>query len=479
MSHPPGTVHPMSRTRVRHRCSACGATSPKWLGRCPECDEWGSLVEEAAAPDNRRSDTGALGRVPVAITDVSVGGAPRASSGVGELDRVLGGGFVAGSVTLLGGEPGMGKSTLLLHTLAALAAAGKRCLLVAGEESPEQIRLRAERIGALHPDLMVVAETSVPYVLAHADTLRPDVLAVDSIQTVSDPDAPGVPGSVSQVRDCANALVRFAKEERVATVLVGHVTKEGNLAGPRVLEHVVDTVLAFEGDRHHALRLLRAVKHRFGSTDELGVFEMTSDGLRGVPDASALLLADRRPGAIGSMVVPVLDGARPLLVEAQTLVSPTNAPMPRRSAHGLESGRLALIVAVLKERLGVDFGQCDVFASIAGGVRVAEPGADLAVALALVGSNAELAIDSNVVAIGEIGLGGEIRQVPHAARRLGEAARMGFTSAVVPESTPDVSGIALQRVGRLDQAVECAGIGLAPGRTRARRNDTSGGARSE
>jgi DNA repair protein RadA/Sms len=450
----------VTRTRVRHRCEACGGTAPKWLGRCPDCGEWGSLVEEAV----RHADavTAALpgAAAPVPLVEVDPLGAAGRPTGVGELDRVLGGGLVPGSVTLLGGEPGMGKSTLLLQAMGAMAAAGARCLLVAGEESPEQVRLRAARLGTLAPQLWLLAETSLPAVLAHAEAAVPDVLAVDSIQAVVDPDAPGVAGSLGQVRDGASRLVRFAKERGVPTVLVGHVTKEGTLAGPRVLEHVVDTVLSFEGDRHHALRMLRALKHRFGPTDELGILEMTGAGLSGVPDASALFLADRRPGASGSVVTPVLEGARPILVEVQALVAPTGAPMPRRAAQSLDGSRLSMLVAVLERRAGVALGASDVYASVVGGVRVAESGADLAVALAVASARHGSAVPPDTVVLGEVGLGGELRQVAQAPRRLAEAARLGFSRAVVPSATPDVAGLDLARVGDLSGAL--AACGCAP-----------------
>lgn len=453
----------MTRTRVRHTCSECGAHSPRWLGRCPECQGWNTLVEEAEA-------TAAPGRTtvpavlppgverPVRMAEVDRQGAPRRATGIGELDRVLGGGFVEGSVTLLGGEPGIGKSTLLLQALGRLAADGHPCLLVAAEESKEQVRMRADRVGALADQLFVVSETSLPHILAHVDALHPAVLAVDSIQTVCDPDGPGVPGSMSQVRDCTQRLVRLAKDRGIATILVGHVTKDGGLAGPRVLEHVVDTVLAFEGDRHHALRLLHPLKHRFGSTAELGLFEMGEPGLIDVPDPSSLFLADRRAGATGSVVVPVLEGARPLLVEVQALVTSDATPMPRRSAQGLDGGRLAMVLAVLEQHARVLVGAHDVFTSVAGGVRVRDAGADLAVALAVAGAVAETPVDPRTVALGEIGLGGEIRGVAQAPRRLAEAARLGFTRAIVPTSTPDGADITLVRVGTVTEALLAAGI---------------------
>ncbi len=391
--------------------------------------------------------------VPVPITEVASSSAAPLSTEVAELDRVLGGGLVAGSVTLLGGEPGMGKSTLLMQALGRIAERGVRCLLVCAEESAAQVRMRAERLGALAPELFVVSETSLPAVMAYVAALEPVVVAIDSIQAVHDPDAPGAAGSVTQVRDSAQALVQLAKENDVATVLVGHVTKDGALAGPRVLEHVVDTVLSFEGDRHHALRMLRALKHRFGTTDELGLMEMSATGLLPVNDPSALFLADRRVGATGSVVTAIMEGTRPLCVEVQSLVVPTGAPIPRRVAQAYEGSRLSMLVAVLQQRAGVALGNQDVYASVAGGVRVAEPAADLAVALAVAGARNDTAVDAQTIVIGEVGLGGEVRQVPQAPRRLAEALRLGFRNAIVPMSTPDVPGMSLYRVADLREAL--------------------------
>jgi DNA repair protein RadA/Sms len=438
------------------------------MGRCPDCGEWGSVIEQLPTVSDRRA-AGALPTGPQPLADVDPAGAPLRPTAIGEFDRVLGGGLVAGSVTLIAGEPGIGKSTLLLQALAELARGGARTLLVSAEESVEQVRRRADRLGVPPPGLLIVAETSLPVVLAMAETLAPDVVAIDSIQTVHDPDAPGAPGSVTQVRDGAQRLVRYAKETGVATVLVGHVTKDGAIAGPRVLEHVVDTVLSFEGDRDHGVRTLRALKHRFGPTDELGVFEMATDGLRGVPDASSLLLTERRGDASGSIVAAAIDGARPLLVEVQALVTTTNAPLPRRAAQARDSGRLALLIAVLQERAGVALGGFDVYANVAGGVRVAEPGLDLAIAMAVAGARADRRLPADTVVVGEVGLGGELRQVPQIARRLGEAARLGFRRAVVPPSTPDVPGIRLQRVADVGRALLLLelpddGAGAPPGR---------------
>ena len=440
----------MAKARTVHRCADCGAAAARWLGRCPECGAWGTLVE-------RQPSAGLGPESPVPIADVDPLGAARRPTGVDELDGVLGGGLVAGSVTLLGGEPGMGKSTLLLQVLAHVAAAGARCLLVTAEESREQVRLRAERLGALPDGLLVVAETSLPAVLAHVEAVAPDVLAVDSIQAVADPELGGVPGSMSQVRECAHRLAQLAKARTLTTVLVGHVTKDGTLAGPRALEHVVDTVLSFDGERHHALRMLRALKHRFGPTDTLGLFEMGERGLVAVPDASALFLADRRAGTPGSVVTAVLDGVRPLLVEVQALVVPSHSP--RQSTQGLDAARLPLLLAVLARHGRMELAGADVFASVAGGVRLPGASADLAVALAVAGALVGRPVGAETIAIGEIGLGGEVRQVPQAARRLREAARLGFTCALTPPSTPAVPGLDVVPVGDLGDAL---GAGLGP-----------------
>jgi DNA repair protein RadA/Sms len=466
------------RSKSVYRCQECGGASPKWVGRCPSCAAWSSMEEEVAEARPPVAAGLAPSSRPVPIGEVALAAWAVRPTGIGELDRVLGGGLVPASVTLLGGEPGIGKSTLLLQALGAMARAGARCLLVTAEESAQQVRRRAERLGALAPGLHLVAENALPWVLAHVGELEPDVVVVDSVQTLFDPEVGSAPGSVTQVRECANRLVRAAKERGPAVVLVGHVTKEGTLAGPRVLEHVVDTVLSFEGERHHALRLLRAVKHRFGSTNELGLFEMTDGGMSGVPDPSGLFLADRRAGVPGSVVVPTIEGHRPLLVEVQALVTRSKLPQPRRSAQGLDSGRLALLLAVLDRWVHVPVGELDVHASAVGGARLVEPGADLAVALALVSSLTERPLPGDLVACGEIGLAGELRQVGQTARRLTEAARLGFRRAVVPRSAPEPpAGITAVRAATLAEAVAAAGClpdAAAAGRRRTPRVAESG-----
>jgi DNA repair protein RadA/Sms len=438
----------VGRARDLHRCGECGAVSLRWAGRCPTCGAWNALVEEPG-PDvsGTCADAAAAERLaarqpaaPVELAGVDLEASAPIETGIGELDRVLSGGLLPGSVTLLGGPPGIGKSTLLLQCLSSATGRGVPSMLVAAEESGPQVRRRAERLGAAAPGLQLLVTTDLRDVCAAVGEHRPRLVVVDSIQTLADPAVGPAAGTLAQVRECAAALVRLARERETAVVLAGHVTKEGALAGPRALEHVVDSVLEFEGERHHALRLLSATKHRFGGTDELGVFEMTRRGLVGIADPSGLLLSDRHAGVAGSVVVPVLEGRRSFLVELQALVSRSSAASSRRSAEGLRPGRLALLLAVLERRLRVDLREFDVFASIVGGIRVAEPSADLGLALALVSAVSGAAIAPDVVACGEVGLSGEVRQVRNIGRRLGEASRLGFRRAVVPMSAPAPGG---------------------------------------
>ncbi len=457
----------MARARTLHRCTECGATTPQWVGRCPGCGGWSTLEEEVevavAATAPAWAGWGAAGEAAPArpSTEGTAATVAPLPTGVEELDRVLSGGVVPGSVTLLGGAPGTGKSTLVLQASAGLARAGATVLYVCAEESPAQVQDRARRLDALHDRLWLVGESLIPKVLAVVDEVRPDVLVVDSAQSVADPGVSSTPGSATQVREVAQRLVREAKARDLATVLIGHVTKEGALAGPRVLEHVVDTVLELDGDRHHALRLLRAVKHRFGSTSELGLFQLGEQGLVGVPDPSGLFLADRLAGVAGSIVAPTIEGHRPLLVEVQALVTPSNLAEPRRSSTGLDRGRVSLLLAVLTQRVGIQVAQHDVYALAAGGVRITEPGADLALALAVTSARTDVAVPADVVACGEVGLGGEVRTVASVERRLSEAARLGFTRAVVPTSAPaPPAGIEAVRVRSLSEAI--AALHLVP-----------------
>ena len=400
----------------------------------------------------------------VALHDVDPAQSGPVPTGLGELDRVLGGGLVPGSVTLLGGEPGVGKSTLLLQVLTSMAATGACVLLVSAEESAQQVRRRAERLGPLPAGLLVLDSSDLSSLPAVLHDIAPALVVVDSIQAVADPGVSGTPGSLGQVRACTDLVVHLAKLHRVAFVLVGHVTKEGILAGPRTLEHLVDTVLGVEGDRHHALRTVRATKHRFGPTGELGLFEMNDTGLAAVTDPYRLLLGDRRPGAPGSTVLPAVQGQRALLVELQALTARSGAETPsRRSAQGVDGGRLALLLAVLEQRAGVALARTDVFASAVGGLRVVEPAADLALALAVASAVADRPLPPDLVVFGEVGLGGEIRQVPHAPRRLAEAARVGFRHALVPESCPDgPPGMEVVHVRSLAQAVALAMASPSP-----------------
>ena len=445
----------MTRTKTVHSCAECGTPHPKWTGQCSGCGAWNSLVEEVeVAP--AASDAPTPMSEPSLLHDVDALLARPQPTGIAELDRVLGGGIVPGSVTLLGGEPGIGKSTLLLQLLAWWPGP---TLYISAEESAQQVRLRAERLRAVSPELWLSAETSLAGVIAAIDRVSPGLVVVDSIQTIADERLTSSAGSIAQVRECAQHLVGDAKRRGVAIVMVGHVTKDGALAGPRVLEHVVDTVLSFEGERHHALRLLRAVKHRFGSTDELGLFEMTGHGLVGVADPSKLFLADRRTGVPGSVVVPAMDGQRPLLVEVQALTVPIPPGIPaRRNAQGLDSGRLALLLAVLERRAGLRVGDQDVYASTVGGVRLGEPGVDLGVIVAVASAVVDHPVAGEVV-MGEVGLGGEVRQVSHARRRLNEAARLGFRRAIVPASSPACDDLELVRVRTVSEALHAIGIG--------------------
>jgi len=426
-----------ARTRTVFACSGCGHSSPKWLGQCPSCHEWNTLHEEAA-PETRSPSRGpgllpGASR-PVPLREVQASEDERARTGIGELDRVLGGGVVPGMLVLLGGDPGIGKSTLLLTALDRLARgdADRPLLYVSGEESPRQVKLRADRLGVDAPNLHLLAETDASRVLAAAEALRPSVLAVDSIQTQYLPELVSAPGTVSQIREVAARLMGFAKTTETPVFLVGHVTKDGSIAGPRVLEHIVDTVLYFEGGGAHPYRVLRAHKNRFGSASEIGVFEMKSRGLAEVANPSALFLAERPEDAAGSAVTAALNGTRTLLVEVQALVAPTGYGTPRRTALGLDPGRVALLAAVLEKKVGLDIVGCDLFVNVAGGLTLDDTAADLATVAALASSFRDRPIDPRTLVLGEVGLAGEVRAVAQAEARLSEAARLGFRRALVP-----------------------------------------------
>jgi DNA repair protein RadA/Sms len=446
--------------RSVYSCQACGHTESKWLGRCPACQEWNSLIEQLAhAEPARPSATGvADGGGPISIADVSdaVGGV-RKQSKIVELDRVLGGGLVAGSMVLLGGDPGVGKSTLLIQALAGLSGSGP-VLYATGEESVAQTAMRARRVEAAKQAIAIVAETDVEKILAHAHATRPAILAVDSIQTVYTPILDSIPGSLAQVRECAARLTQFAKTTGTPTIIVGHVTKDGSLAGPKTLEHLVDVVLQLEGDGG-PYRILRAHKNRFGSTQEIGVFEMRGGGMAEVANPSANLLAERPLGAPGSVVVASADGTRPLLVEIQALVAPASAGLGRRTAAGVDSNRVALLLAVLAQRAACDLLDRDVFVNVAGGIRLAEPAIDLGIACAIASSARGRALDPHTVMFGEVGLAGEIRAVTLCEQRLAEAARLGFKRALIPAQNAkrlqpgEACGLDIVSVDRLHTAL--------------------------
>ncbi len=438
-----------SKPAVQYACTECGTTSARWFGKCPGCAAFGTLVEEVGVAQARSAGK-ASPKPLLRLVDVSAEEAARMSTGIPELDRVLGGGLVPASLVLVGGEPGVGKSTLLLSALRAMGAT-RRVLLITGEESVAQVKLRADRLGGAE-NVEVLAETELDTVCETLEAERPDVCVIDSVQTLYAAELGSVPGSVAQVREAASRLLRVAKESGIATILVGHVTKDGTVAGPRVLEHLVDCVLQFEGDRYHAHRVLRATKNRFGSTNELGVFEMTGAGLVGVPDASALF-GHTVEGEPGAAVACVLEGTRPILLEIQSLVSQSELAMPRRVATGIDPKRLAMIVAVLARHAGVALGQADVFVNVAGGVRIDEPGADLAVALAIASAARRMPVRGGTAAFGEIGLTGRLRPATQADRRLEECAKLGLRHVVAPAGTPARGTLDVTQAETLRQAI--------------------------
>ncbi|MEX5284718.1 DNA repair protein RadA [Selenomonas sputigena] len=443
-------------------CQECGYDTPKWLGKCPGCGAWNTLVEESVS-ESPGGDGLRLGlsdgAKPLAVGDVAVEDMPRFRTGSGELDRVLGGGVIPGSMVLIVGDPGVGKSSITLRAAADIARAGRRVLYVTGEESTRQIRMRADRLGAIADGLFVVSETNLERIAAHIRDLEPALFIIDSIQTVFRPDIASAPGSVSQVRECAVELLRLAKTGGKAAFVVGHVTKDGTLAGPRVLEHIVDTVLYFEGERSAQFRVLRAVKNRFGSTNELGLFEMRDTGLADVPDASKLFLSDREPDS-GTVVVPTVEGTRPLLVEIQSLVAETPYMPPRRTADSVDVKRIQLLLAVLEKRVKLPIGACDVYVKVAGGIKIDEPACDLGLSVAMASSFANRLVRPKTIVFGEVGLSGEVRAVGQADVRLKEAAKLGFTSAVLPQKNAQrlkgIEGIELYGAATLAEALRLA-----------------------
>jgi len=449
----------MKRVHSKYVCQACAYESTRWLGKCPGCGDWNTFVEEAL-PAGRRPGRNSIlpgAAAPVSMAEVSVSEEPRFSSRIPELDRVLGGGIVPGSVVLVGGDPGIGKSTLMLQM--ALALSAKTVLYVSGEESANQIRLRAQRLlPHLAPGILLMNETNLDAIETVIMKAPPELLIVDSIQTMYRPGMESPPGTVSQVREATSGLMRIAKQNAIPVFLVGHVTKEGVIAGPKVVEHMVDTVLQFEGERHYAYRILRAMKNRFGSTNEIGIFEMHDGGLREVQNPSEVFLSERSYGASGSTVVAGMEGTRPLLLEVQALVAPTSYGVPQRAATGFDTRRLQMVLAVLEKRIGLHMGQYDVFVNVAGGVRIDEPAADLGMAVAIVSSLRDVPVDTQAVVVGEVGLGGEIRRIHQLERRVAEATKLGFKHIIVPSQNLSTlslaAGVEIVEVGTVEQAFQ-------------------------
>ena len=453
----------MAKEKTLFSCTDCGGTSPKWLGKCPSCGAWNTLVESVAetpgASKNRYSGMAALAPSAAVATlaEIEASDVARTPSGQEELDRVLGGGIVEGGVVLIGGDPGIGKSTLLLQAMDGLQRSGMSTLYVTGEESGAQVALRSRRLGLDHSQVQVLAETQLEKVLATVDKLQPAVVVMDSIQTVYSDQLTSAPGSVAQVRECAAHLTRMAKNTGTAVILVGHVTKEGALAGPRVLEHMVDTVLYFEGDTHSTYRLVRAIKNRFGAVNEIGVFAMTERGLKGVSNPSAIFLSQHSEPVPGSCVLVTLEGTRPMLVEIQALVD-SAGPSPRRLSVGLDRDRLAMLLAVLHRHAGVACMDQDVFVNAVGGVRISEPAADLAVMLSIQSSLRGKPLPKGFIAFGEVGLAGEVRPAPRGQERLREAAKLGFSQAIIPKANAPkkpMDGLTVHVVERVDEAIQC------------------------
>ncbi|MEE4025235.1 DNA repair protein RadA [Gordonia sp. PKS22-38] len=446
----------MAKTRSTFRCTSCGHTVAKWVGRCPDCGEWGT-VDEVASLSSRPDAVGGVTPTSPArpITEVDANSSSAVATGIGELDRVLGRGVVPGSVILLAGEPGVGKSTLLLETVKHWAGQGRRALYLTGEESAGQVRMRAERTHAVHENVYLAAESDLATILGHVDTVNPSLVVVDSVQTVVATGTDGVTGGVTQIRAVTTALVSMAKNRGIAVVLVGHVTKDGAVAGPRSLEHLVDVVLSFEGDRHSTLRMVRGIKNRFGAADEVGCFEQRDDGIHQVPDPSGIFRHERDVDVSGSTAMVTMDGKRALVGEIQALTNKSTMSMPRRAVSGVDSARVAMLIAVLQSRLGVKLDDQEVYVSTVGGMRVTEPATDLAIALAIRSAVKNQPIPHDTVAIGEVGLAGEVRRVSAVARRVAEAKRLGFAHAIIPTGTDEKlpSGIRITRVDNLAQAV--------------------------
>ncbi len=449
----------MSKLKTVYQCQACGFASPKWLGKCPDCGAWNSFTEERESPKALKSKPSFAGRsAPQQLSAITGATEQRSAIGISELDRVLGGGLVNGAIVLIGGDPGIGKSTLILQAVGKIAEQFGTVLYVSGEESPEQIKLRAERLNINSDHVILLPETVIETVIAFSSEMKPSVLVIDSIQTVYTEDLSSAPGSVGQIRESAAKLMYYAKKAQVPVFLIGHVTKEGAIAGPRVLEHIVDTVLYFEGDRGHPYRILRTVKNRFGSTNEIGVFEMSDSGLSEVLNPSELFLAERPENVSGSAVIASIEGTRPLLVEIQALVSPTSFGMPRRTSMGVDFNRVNLLVAVLEKKAGINLGGMDVFINVVGGFKIIEPALDLGIIAAMVSSFREVPIHPKTIVFGEVGLSGEVRAVAQAETRIKEAEKIGFTAAIIPKGNADRlkdrCGLTIQGVRDVEEALE-------------------------
>lgn len=449
----------MAKIITKYVCQSCSYVSPRWVGKCPNCNEWNTFVEEASSPIRGvRKPSGVASKVePISIEAIEREDVPRLCTKVTEFDRVLGGGVVPGSLVLLGGDPGIGKSTLLMQI--ALSLKDSVVLYITGEESTRQIKLRGDRLGVKGAkNLLLLAETNLDLIIDVIERGTPDLIIIDSIQTMYRPGLESSPGSVSQVRESTALLLRLAKTRGIAIFLVGHVTKEGVIAGPRVIEHMVDTVLQFEGEAHYSYRILRALKNRFGSTNEIGVFEMHDVGLKEVPNPSEVFLSERRHDISGSMVVATMEGSRPILVEVQALVTPTSFGIPQRNTTGVELRRLSLLLAVLEKRVGFHLGGFDVFVNLAGGVKINEPALDLGIALSIASSMRDVSVDSTAVAVGEIGLGGEIRTIGHIEKRVQEASKLGFKKIILPagnvKGIKPIDSIKIIGVERIEQAIE-------------------------
>lgn len=447
----------MAKAKTFYQCQSCGYASAKWLGKCPDCGEWNTLVEEKKETRQARGQSGKS--EPQPLNTIVSGKEKRATTGINEFDRVLGGGVVAGSVILIGGDPGIGKSTILMQAVAGLSKK-ESVLYVSGEESPEQIKLRAERLAINSEEIILLAETSIENIIDTAVKLNPGFIVVDSIQTMYTEEILSAPGSVGQVRECAARLMFFAKKSEIPVFIIGHVTKEGAIAGPRVLEHIVDTVLYFEGDRGHSYRIIRTVKNRFGSTNEIGVFEMTDRGLSEVENPSELFLSERPLNVSGSTVVASIEGTRPLMVEVQALVSPTTFGMPRRTSIGVDFNRVNLLAAVLEKRAGLHLGGMDVYINVVGGLRIVEPAIDLGIIATIASSVRESPIDPKLLMFGEVGLSGEIRAVAYAEQRIKEAAKIGFKKVLISQTNyqrlKESFGLEVIGVKNVENALEAA-----------------------